>query len=77
MFYYDRVDLSEWIDLTKIDNGKECMVCHYSYFFRGFKFQNSAMVAMIWQCCVLILAILLIALLKVSIIAALFMTFTT
>ena len=77
MFYYDRVDLSEGIDLTKIDNGKECMVCHYSYFFRGFKFQNSAMVAMILQCCVLILAILLIALLKVSIIAALFMTFTT
>ena len=47
MFYYDRVDLSEGIDLTKIDNGKECMVCHYSYFSRGFKFQNSAMVAMI------------------------------
>ena len=47
MFYYDRVDLSEGIDLTKIDNGKECMVCHYSHFFRGFKFQNSAMVAMI------------------------------
>ena len=47
MFYYDRVDLIEGIDLTKIDNGKEGMVCHYSHFFRGFKFQNSAMVAMI------------------------------
>ena len=47
MLYYDRVDLSEGIDLTKIDNGKQCMVCRYSYFFRVFKFQNSVMVAMI------------------------------
>ena len=77
MLYYDRVDLSEGIDLTKIDNGKEYMVCRYSYFFRVFKFQNSVMVAMIWQCYVLILATLLIALLKGSIIAAFFMTLTT
>ena len=29
MLYYDRIDLNEGIDLTKSNNGKECMVCCY------------------------------------------------
>ena len=33
MFYYDRIDLSEEIDLTKRSSSKECMACHYSYYF--------------------------------------------
>ena len=33
MLYYDSIDLSEKIDLTKSNNNKECIVCHYSYFF--------------------------------------------
>ena len=38
--YYNRIDLSEGIDLAKSNNSKECMVCHYWYFNHGFKFQN-------------------------------------
>ena len=41
MLYYHRIDISQGTDLTKSNNSKECMVCHYSYFFHGFKFQNS------------------------------------
>ena len=40
MLYYDSIDLSEKIDLTKSNNNKECIVCHYSYFFRLFEFKN-------------------------------------
>ena len=28
MLYYDRVDISEGIDLTKNNSSKECMICH-------------------------------------------------
>ena len=31
MFYYNRIDLSEGIEVTKSNNSKECMICH-SYF---------------------------------------------
>ena len=41
MSYYDRIDLREEIDPTKSINSKECIVCPYWYFNRGFKFQNS------------------------------------
>ena len=42
MLYYDRIDISEDIDLAKINNSKECMICHYFFFNRGFEFQDSA-----------------------------------
>ena len=29
MLYYDRIDLGESIDVTKIKNSKECIVFHY------------------------------------------------
>ena len=29
MLYYDRIDISEEIDLAKSSNSKECMICHY------------------------------------------------
>ena len=41
MLYYDRIDLSERIDLTKSNNSKECIICHYWFFSYGFKFQHS------------------------------------
>ena len=41
MLYYDRIDISEGIDLVKSGNSKECIVCHYWFFNRGFKFQDS------------------------------------
>ena len=32
MLEYDRIDISEGIDVDKINEWKECMVCHYWYF---------------------------------------------
>ena len=42
MLYYDRIDVSEGIDVTvnKISTSKECDVCHYWYFLNySFTFQ--------------------------------------
>ena len=40
MLYYDRVDISEGIDIIKTSVSKECDVCHYWYFLdKRFKFQ--------------------------------------
>ena len=32
MIYYDRIDVSEGIDVNKTSASKECDVCHYFYF---------------------------------------------
>ena len=32
MIYYDRIDVSEGIDVYKTSASKECDVCHYWYF---------------------------------------------
>ena len=40
MLYYDRIDISEGIDLAKSNNSKECMICHYWFFNHGFNFQD-------------------------------------
>ena len=40
MLYYDRIDISEGIDVNKTITSKECDVCHYWYFLNySFKFQ--------------------------------------
>ena len=31
-FYFERIDLSEGIDVNKTSGSKECDVCHCSYF---------------------------------------------
>ena len=41
MLYYDRIDISEGIDLAKSNNSKECMICHYFFFNHRFEFQDS------------------------------------
>ena len=41
MLYYDKIDVSDETDLTKTNDSKQCIVCHYWYFNYGFKFQNS------------------------------------
>ena len=41
MLYYDRIDISEGIDLTKSDNSKKCLIYRYCFFNHGFKFQDS------------------------------------
>ena len=40
MLYYDRIDVSEGIDINKTSVSKECDVCHYWYFLNySFNFQ--------------------------------------
>ena len=40
MLYFDRIKVSEGIDLNKTSESKECDICHYWYFLnKGFKFQ--------------------------------------
>ena len=41
MLYYDRIDISEGIDLAKNNNIKEWMICNYWFFNYGFEFQDS------------------------------------
>ena len=39
MLYYERIDVSEGIDVNKTSASKECIVCHYSHFlYKGFTF---------------------------------------
>ena len=40
MLFYDRIDISEGIDLAKSNNSKEYMICLYWFFNHGFKFQD-------------------------------------
>ena len=40
MLYYDRIDISQEIDLTKSNKSKECMISHYFFFNYGLKFQD-------------------------------------
>ena len=47
MLYYDRIDISEGIDVNKTSESKECDICHYWYFLHeGFKFQLN-----VWNGC--------------------------
>ena len=40
MLYYDRIDVSEGIDVNKTSASKECDICHYWYFLNySFTFQ--------------------------------------
>ena len=32
MLEYDKIDISEGIDINKTNKSKECMLCHYWYF---------------------------------------------
>ena len=40
MLYYDRIDVSEGIDVNKTRASKECIICHHRHFLdKRFKFQ--------------------------------------
>ena len=42
MLYYDRIYISESINVNKTSASKECIIFHYSYILdKGFKFQLS------------------------------------
>ena len=49
MLEYDRIDISEGIDMDKTNKSKECDICHYWYFLDKTLIMNhiSAMVVMI------------------------------
>ena len=41
MLDYDRIDISEGIDVDKSKKSKECMLCHYWYFLdKNFNFHG-------------------------------------
>ena len=41
MLYYDRIDVSEGIDVNKTSASKEDIICHYWYILdEGFEFQQ-------------------------------------
>ena len=41
MLHYNRIDVSEEIDVNKTNGSKECNICHYWYFLnKDFKFQT-------------------------------------
>ena len=45
MLYYDRIDVSEGIDVNKTSASKECDICHNWYFLNySFKFQPNVSV---------------------------------
>ena len=40
MLYFDKIDVSEGIDVNKTSASKKCDICHYWYFLNySFKFQ--------------------------------------
>ena len=40
MLEYDRIDISEGIDINKTNASKECDICHYLYFLdKSFKYE--------------------------------------
>ena len=40
MLEYDRIDISEGIDIDKINKSKECNICHYWYFlYKNFNYE--------------------------------------
>ena len=40
MLQYERINVSEGIDINKSNKSKECMICHYWYFKDiGYKFE--------------------------------------
>ena len=38
---YDRINISQGIDIAKSNSSKKCKICHYWFFNHGFEFQNS------------------------------------
>ena len=75
MLYYDRIDISEGIDLAKSNNIKEGMIFHYWPFNHGFELQdyvcNGSLVLTVLS---VNISELLLSLLKMLIIVVLFVT---
>ena len=40
MLYFDRIDVSEGVDVNKTDDSRVCIICYYWYFLEiSFRFQ--------------------------------------
>ena len=49
MLEYDRIDISEGIDVNKTNASKECDICHYWYFEDiGFKYEALSLQWLSW-----------------------------
>ena len=71
MLYFERIDVSEGIDVNKTSALKECDICHYWYFLNNsFKFQpnvcNRCHDLLMWSTNLSDIAILNILILAVS-----------
>ena len=66
MLVYDRIDISERIDINKTNKSKECKICHYWYFKDiSFKYEHIfVMVVMVYYKKLLVLITLLLFMLK-------------
>ena len=40
MLEYDRINISEGIDIDKTNKSKECNICHYWYFLNNFNYEK-------------------------------------
>ena len=38
MFKYDRINSSESMDINKTDDSGECIICHYYYFTKKYRY---------------------------------------
>ena len=48
MLEYDRIDISEGIDIDKTNKSKECDICHYWYLLdKDFNYEKYVMAVMI------------------------------
>ena len=67
MLYFNRIEVSKGIDVSKTSASKECDICHYWYFLNySFKFQPNVCNINLWT-----LKMLLFQTLQVLIIAVL------
>ena len=47
MLEYDKINISEWIDVNKTNESKECTPCHYWYFLN----KNCSYGPYVWDGC--------------------------
>ena len=40
MIYCDKIDVSEGTDINKTNEYKECNICHYRCFLKGFNYKT-------------------------------------
>ena len=60
MLKYDRIDISEGIDVNRTDRSKECTLCHYWYFLnKSFKYRPEVLIVMIKTTTIIIIIIII------------------